>query len=226
MAQYDDVATARCRLWASKGRGPIQGVGANHSRTAGSGQKAVGSGQPAASAYGESRRVGADRMLAPDTWHLTPKSYPLPLGGFDVLNSPARDDGRELGREAREREYAARFCDPRGKGQLRGGEFASPILLPGAQNGFDGVGRRPKGWTIPVSSHGGSSPTCFSGSETGCRPIKMLKMEIDPGMCMKTKGRLTKCPAKNTTLHKKMHQLHHNQQESSELIGRNAQIAR
>jgi hypothetical protein len=31
----------------------------------------------------------------------------------------------------------------------------------------------------------------------------MLKMKIDPAMCMKTKARMTNCPAKNTLFTRK-----------------------
>ena len=38
-------------------------------------------------------------------------------------------------------------------------------------------------------------------------PLEMLKMKIDPIMCMKTKDTMTKCPANYMTFTKKMHEL-------------------
>jgi hypothetical protein len=48
----------------------------------------------------------------------------------------------------------------------------------------------------------------------------MLKMKIDPAMCMETQARMTKCPAKNRLFYTKTHQLRHNRQESPGLLGR------
>jgi hypothetical protein len=50
----------------------------------------------------------------------------------------------------------------------------------------------------------------------------MLKMEIEPTMCMKTRGSMTKCPAENTAFHRKTQQLRGNRQESVGLYGSNA----
>lgn len=39
----------------------------------------------------------------------------------------------------------------------------------------------------------------------GALPIEMLKMKVDPGMCMKTQVTTTKCHAKNAAFCRKMH---------------------
>ena len=49
-----------------------------------------------------------------------------------------------------------------------------------------------KGWKTPACANWGGSLMCFSRSETGRRPKEMLKMKEPPGMCMKTKERVTK----------------------------------
>jgi hypothetical protein len=45
-----------------------------------------------------------------------------------------------------------------------------------------------------------TSPTkTYKSTERGLEiTLEMLKMKIDPAMCMKTKKTMTKCPAKNT----------------------------
>jgi hypothetical protein len=45
-----------------------------------------------------------------------------------------------------------------------------------------------------------TSPTkTYKTTERGLEiTLEMLKMKIDPAMCMKTKKTMTKCPAKNT----------------------------
>ena len=40
--------------------------------------------------------------------------------------------------------------------------------------------------------------------------LEMLKMKIDPAMCMKTQATTTKCPAINAAFYRKMHQLRNN----------------
>jgi hypothetical protein len=40
-------------------------------------------------------------------------------------------------------------------------------------------------------------------------PLEMVKMKVDPAMCMKTQAMVTKCHAKNTAFYTKMHELHH-----------------
>ena len=51
-------------------------------------------------------------------------------------------------------------------------------------------------------------------------PKKMLKMKIDPTMCMKTKANMTNCPAKNRAFYRKMQQLLANRRQSRGLFGR------
>jgi hypothetical protein len=45
-------------------------------------------------------------------------------------------------------------------------------------------------------------------------PLEVLKMKVDPVMCMKTQATMTKCPVKNTAFYRKMRQLSGNRQES------------
>jgi hypothetical protein len=50
--------------------------------------------------------------------------------------------------------------------------------------------------------------------------IKMLKMKVEPTMCMKTQAVATKCQAKDPAFYRKMQQLHGDRQQSVRLFGR------
>jgi len=68
--------------------------------------------------------------------------------------------------------------------------FAKPTLMP----------EKSAGWTGPLGEAPGVADDQFVG-ENQCRgpPQKMLKMKIDPEMCMKTKDNATICPTQKTT---------------------------
>jgi hypothetical protein len=53
----------------------------------------------------------------------------------------------------------------------------------------------------------------------------MLKMEIDPAMCMKTKATMTKCPAKNTAFTRKSSNCAIIDKNRSGFLAENAEIA-
>jgi hypothetical protein len=44
---------------------------------------------------------------------------------------------------------------------------------------------------IPACANCGGSPMCSARSEAGRSPKEILKMKEPPGMCMKTKDRMT-----------------------------------
>ena len=54
----------------------------------------------------------------------------------------------------------------------------------------------PKKWKIPACANCGRA-------HNDARPLEMLKMKEPPGMCIKTKAMVTKCPAKNKTFARK-----------------------
>jgi hypothetical protein len=79
----------------------------------------------------------------------------------------------------------------------------------------------------PACANCGGSPICFSAFEPGRwvwemgrRPLEMLKMKIDPTMCMKTQKTVTKCHPKNPVLCGKTHRTSGNRRKSVELAGR------
>ena len=71
----------------------------------------------------------------------------------------------------------------------------------------------------------GGSRIFSSGSETRGLTVEMLKMKIDPTMCMKTQDRMTKCTPIGTAFYTKMQQFWDNRQQSAGLLAENANHA-
>ena len=159
-----------------------------------------------------------------------PNSYPLPFGGFHVVSQGTGNDRllKSLNKpdEGPERKAALRQA----RAQLRELHESNRRVCIKVAEQLDEM-QSPENLAALTAPRDDQSLLMQRTEDSSLRQlwrlmnmlfrvrngvlsVEMLEMEIDPAMCMKTKDRVTKCPAKNTTLHRKMQQLSHNRQQS------------
>jgi hypothetical protein len=86
--------------------------------------------------------------------------------------------------------------------------------------------RKPEMTASPACANYAGSPRCFSGSESGRWalemgriPLEMLKIKIEPTMCMKTQKTVPKCHPKNPVFSGKMHRMRGRRRRSVGIVG-------